>query len=115
MKHRLKRVGELMKRELSEAVSRELTFRSAIVTIQDVNLTPDLKHAHVYVSALGSDADRRSAVSTLQESRVLLQNLISKRVVLKYTPQLHFHLDEAIERGDRVMKILGEIDIPNEE
>jgi ribosome-binding factor A len=114
MKHRLERVNELLKRELSEVVGRELRFTDAIVTIQAVDVTPDLKHAHVFVSVLGDDASRRKALNKLRDHRGELQRTVSKRVILKYTPYIHFKLDESIERGTRIMQILDEIGHPEE-
>jgi len=115
MKHRLKRVQEVIKRELSELIVRDLTFDSALVTVQEVDITPDLKHAHVFVSVLGSEADKQAALAKLHDHRKNLQAAMSKRVVLKYTPQLHFKFDEALERGTRVIDLLEKIDIPDEE
>ncbi len=109
MKHRLLRVNELVKRELSTLIGRELTFENALVTVNDVNVTPDLKNAHVYVSVLGSAA-QATAMAKLEENRVMLQGLLSKNVVLKYTPHLTFHLDDSIERGARVIEILQTIE-----
>ena len=115
MKHRLERVREVLKRELSEIIVRDLTFGSALVTVQEVDITPDLKHAHVYVSVLGSEDDKKSALAKLHDHRKALQSAMSKRVVLKYTPQLHFQFDAALERGTRVIDLLEKIDIPDEE
>ena len=109
MKHRLLRVNELVKRELSGIIARELTFASAIVTINHVKVSPDLKNAHVFVSVLGSEAPA-SVMKKLEEHRVALQSELAKHVVLKYTPHLTFHLDESIERGARVIKIMQELD-----
>src|SRR3954470_22554830 len=101
MKHRLERVNELLKRELGELVRREVTFEAALVTVQQVDITPDLKHAHVFISVMGSLDQAKAAMSRLHEARPTLQHLLSKRVVLKYTPHLHFKLDDSIERGTR--------------
>lgn len=115
MKNRLVRVKELMKRELGDLIGRELTFEQ-LVTIQEVDVTPDLKHAHVYVSVLGGDEQAANAVmAQLHEHRKDLQYKLSRRVVLKFTPQLHFKLDTAIERGTRVIDILLNLDIPEDE
>jgi ribosome-binding factor A len=54
-------------------------------------------------------------MSALHASRSVLQHLLSKRVILKYTPHLHFKLDESIERGTRVINILEQIEIPPDE
>ena len=115
MKHRLKRVQEVIKRELSALIVRDLTFASVLVTVQEVDITPDLKHAHVFVSMLGSEEGKHAALAKLHDNRKMLQSEMSKRVVLKFTPQLHFKFDEALERGTRVIDILEKIEIPDED
>lgn len=115
MKHRLERVKELVKRELSEIIAREITFRAALVTVQSVDITPDLRNSFIYVSVIGSDAEKKSAVAKLEEKRVLLQQMLAKRVIIKYTPHMHFRLDDSVERGDRIIQILQDIEIPEDE
>ena len=112
MKHRLQRVNELIKRELGELITRECRFPSQLVTVQEVDITPDLKHAHIFISIIGADEDRHASMNVLHTARVQLQAALSKRVVLKFTPQLHFKLDAAAERGDRVLNILSDLGIP---
>ena len=110
MKHRKLRVNELLRRELSAIITREITFEGALVTINQVDVTPDLKNAHVYVSVLGSAG--RSVITQLEARRVVLQTELARHVVLKYTPHLIFHLDDSIERGTRIIEILQEIETP---
>jgi ribosome-binding factor A len=112
MKHRLQRVNELLKRELGELIQRECQFPAQLVTVQQIDVTPDLKHAHAFISIIGSDEDRHASMAVLHAARAQLQNALAKRVVLKFTPQLHFKLDEAAERGDRVLHILDDLGIP---
>jgi ribosome-binding factor A len=114
MKHRLPRVNELLKRELSDLITREVSFEAALVTVQQVDITPDLKHAHVFISVIGSEEQAKAAMAALHSSRTTLQQLLGKRVTLKYTPHLHFKLDDSIVRGTRVINILNEIDLPPE-
>jgi ribosome-binding factor A len=114
VKNRLDRVNELLKRELSDLVRRELSFTAKLVTIQQVDITPDLKHAHVYVGVIGNFDEQKQALAELHDNRQRLQNEISKRVVLKWTPQLHFKLDTTGERGDRILQILDELGLPPE-
>ena len=111
MKHRLLRVNKLVKRELSALIAREVTFDSALVTINQVDVTPDLKNAHVFVSVLGSEP-KASVMAKLEAHRTTLQGDLAKHVVLKYTPHLVFHLDDSIERGTRIMAILQQIEAP---
>ncbi len=109
MKNRLLRVNELVKRELSTIITRDMIFENVLVTVNDVDVTPDLRSAHVFVSVLGKGS-AKGVIAELQENRVSLQAELMKHVVLKYTPHLVFHLDESIERGARVFKILQEIE-----
>jgi ribosome-binding factor A len=112
MKHRLLRVNELLKRELSALLVREMTFENLLVTINHVDVTPDLKSAHVYVSVLGAEG-RGEVLPKLEANRAALQADLAHHVVLKYTPQLIFHLDDSIARGSRVLEILQEIEPPS--
>ncbi len=114
MKHRLLRVNELIKRELSSLIAREITFENALVTINQVDVTPDLKSAHVYVSVFGAEG-RAAAMTKLEANRAMLQADLSRHIILKYTPHLVFHLDDSIERGARVIEILQEIETPGSE
>ena len=108
MKHRLLRVNEVLKRELSMIITRDMKFEHVLVTVNTVDVTPDLRKAHVFVSVLGKGS-HKGVIAELDENRVVLQAELMKHIVLKYTPQLIFHLDESIERGARVFKILEEI------
>jgi len=119
MKNRLARVCEVLKRELGMIIRRELEFQDALVTVSGVDITPDLKQAHVFISALGSPAGRRKAMEALEEHRVMFQTELSRRVQTKHTPHLNFRLDDAIERGARVIDIMDELglkeELPNDE
>jgi ribosome-binding factor A len=119
MKNRLVRVCEVLKRELGVIIHRELEFENTLVTVSDVDITPDLKQAYVFISALGSPAGRRKAMEALEEHRVMFQTELSRRVQMKHTPHLNFRLDEAIERGTRVIDIMNELglkeELPNDE
>jgi ribosome-binding factor A len=113
MKHRLERVNEVLKRELSEIISREINFATQVlVTITAVDITPDLRQCHVFVSIIGQEAQKVRVLEQLEEHRTIMQRELSKRVVLKYTPHLYFKLDDSIERGSRVLKIIQDLDEP---
>jgi ribosome-binding factor A len=109
MKHRQLRVNELVKRELSAIIARELNFEGVLVSINAVDVTPDLKSAHVFVSILGAATGAR-VIDKLEAHRPALQAELSRHVVLKYTPHLVFHLDDSIERGARVLEILQDLE-----
>jgi len=109
MTQRVRRVSEILKRELSSAILREITFAVPLVTISAVDMTPDLKHAHIYISAMGTSQEKSTVLRQLEDARVTLQSDISRRVIIKNTPHLYFHLDTSIERGSRVLAIMDEL------
>jgi len=108
MKHRQLRVNELVKRELSGIIAREINFEGALVSINAVDVAPDLKSANVFVSTLGAEKGK-GVIDKLEAHRPTLQAALSRNVVLKYTPHLIFHLDESIKRGARVLEILDDL------
>src|SRR4051812_19399494 len=112
MKHRLDRVNEVIKRELSDLLRREFTFTAKLVTVQQVDVTPDLKQAHVFIGVIGSTEEQHEAMAQIHDKRLALQRELAKRVVIKYTPQLHFKLDNSVERGTRILNILEQLQIP---
>jgi ribosome-binding factor A len=110
MKFRIKRVSEVIKRELGDIIPKEVKFKAKLVTVQHVDLTPDLKQCHVYVSAIGTKEEQHEAIAALVGHRKELQKALSRRVIIKYTPHLHFELDDSIVRGNRVIDILQQIE-----
>jgi ribosome-binding factor A len=108
------RVNELLKRELSGIIAREINFEGALVSINHVDVRADLKNAHVFVSVLGSESSE-GVMSKLASYRATLQAELARHVTMKYTPHLIFHLDDSIERGARVIEILQEIETPRGE
>ena len=108
MKHRQLRLNELVKRELSGIIAREINFEDVLVSINAVDVAPDLKTAHVFVSTLGTK-NSANVIEKLEQYRPALQAELSHHVVLKYTPHLIFRLDDSIKRGARVLEILDNL------
>jgi len=116
MKHRLVRVAEVLKRELSAAILREVpSSGGGLITVNSINVSPDLRHADVHVGVFGTAAQQKAAMERLERHRVVLQTECAKRVVLKFTPHLHFRLDDSVVRGSRVLDILDELNVPEED
>ena len=100
-----------MKRELGEIIRRELPISEAgLITVNEVGVAPDLKSATVFVGVIGTPEQRKKAANLLEKESKRIQGMIGRAVVLKYTPHLKFVIDEAIERGNRVLEILEEIE-----
>jgi ribosome-binding factor A len=109
MSIRTERVSEEIRKVLSERVVRGLRDPlPGFVTIASVEVTSDFSQAKVWVSVIGTDAQKQGALEVLQHSRGLLRSEVGKKVRLRQTPELHFHLDEAGERASRVWQILDE-------
>jgi ribosome-binding factor A len=108
---RLQRVRELLKRELGEIIRREIPVGSAgLITVNDVRISADLHAATVYVGVLGNEEQRKKALGELNHHRKRIQGLVGKAVILKYTPQLRFMMDQSIEQGNRILKIIDELE-----
>jgi ribosome-binding factor A len=108
---RMERVRELLKRQLGEVIRREFPVSDVgVITVNDVGVAKDLQSATVYVGLVGTEDQRKRAFDQLQKERKRIQNLVGRAVVLKYTPQLKFVIDESVTRGNRVLAILDEIE-----
>lgn len=108
---RLQRVQELLKRAIGEVIRREVPIdKVGVVTVNDVNVSSDLHSAAVFIGVIGKDYQKRDALALLNRDRKRLQTLVGREIVLKYTPQLKFLADDSVPRGDRVLKILDELE-----
>ena len=113
MRPRLKRVNELLKREISQLFQKDFVF-SALVTVNAVEVTTDLKQAMVHVGLLGSDRDCQDALDQMNQRRAFIQGRVAKRVTLRETPQLMFRADDSVARGTSVISLMEDIEIPDE-
>jgi ribosome-binding factor A len=75
-----------------------------------VDVAGDLKNATVYLGLLGTTEQKKTALDLLQKNRARIQSLVAKTVVLKYTPKLRFAVDESVDRGNRVLQIIEELE-----
>jgi len=115
---RIIRVNELLKREIAADIVRLFVnsdFDTGSITVTRVDTASNLRDAGVYVSIFGHEDARVEMIRFLNKHRKEIQARMSKHVILKYTPRLHFKLDTSIESGDRVLGILSELNIPEED
>jgi ribosome-binding factor A len=111
MSQRTDRVDELLRQEIGTLLARELADpRIGFTTITDVETSPDLRHAKVWVSVIGGRTDRTETVRALQASMGFVRHELGKRLRIKRIPALHIHLDDSAERGTRVLHLLQELE-----
>jgi ribosome-binding factor A len=104
---RMRRVNEAIREILADAIATELKDpRIGFVTVTDVDTSPDLRAARVYVSVLGSEMERESSLAGLSSSHGVLQAKIASGMRMKRTPTLTFEYDESVDRGDRISRLL---------
>ena len=104
------RVADQLRVDISELLAREVHDPGiGFLTITHVKVTPDLQVARVYYTTLGDDKARRETARALGRATPFLRRQIGRRLRLKRVPELEFFFDEAVERGDRIERILQEI------
>ncbi len=105
----MRRVNEVVREVLAAAIATDLKDpRIGFVTVTDVDTSPDLRAARVFVSVLGDDSERESALEGLRSAHGYLQGRIASEVRMKRTPTLSFHYDDTVERGVRISELLDE-------
>ena len=114
MSQRLKRVNELLKQEISLIFQKDFDFTNALVTVNAVEITTDLKQAMVYVGILGADKEQERSLEQMTKRRGFIQGRIAKRITLRETPQLMFRVDDSVARGTSVISMMEDIEIPDE-
>ncbi len=104
---RMRRVDEAMRAVLSDAIAKDLKDpRVGFVTVTGVKTSPDLRHARVYVSVLGSESEREASIAGLRSAHGFLQGRVAAELSLKHTPSLSFEYDESVDRGMRISRLL---------
>jgi ribosome-binding factor A len=105
----MRRVNEAVREVLSARIAEGLNDpRIGFVTLTSVDTSPDLRQARVYVSVLGSEAERADTMAGLASAHGLLQQAIGRELRMKRTPTLQFVFDESIDRGMRISELLDE-------
>jgi ribosome-binding factor A len=106
---RMRRVDEAVREVLSDAITREMKDpRVGFVTVTDVDTSPDLRHARVYVSVLGTEGARQRSLDGLNNAHGFLQGRVARELRIKHTPTLEFVIDDTAERAARVARLLEE-------
>ncbi|MFC1569514.1 30S ribosome-binding factor RbfA [bacterium] len=112
---RLRQVKEVLKAEISDIIrTRVKDPRIGFVTVTEVNLSKDLKHARIDISVMGSEQQKTETIQGLQNAHAFIQKEIASRIRIRYIPVLSFKLDTRFEDYARIDKILSDLDLGQE-
>ena len=107
---RLERVNQLIKEEISMLVQRQLKDpRLGFVTVTEVDTSPDLRHAKIYVSVLGPEAQWAASFKALESARGFIWSWLRKNLDLRVTPQLLFRPDRSMEHAAHIQSLLASL------
>ncbi len=110
MSQRTERVDELLRQEISEILRRDVDDpRIGFATITDVETSPDLRSARVWVSVIGQPAEREETLAALRRAMPFVRRALG-RLRLRRIPELHVRMDDSAERGTRVLRLLEELE-----
>ena len=108
------RVGELIRRTLSETLSRgeihDPDLNRLMITVSEVRVSPDLRVATVFALPLGGDK-RDEAMEALKRNKGELRQAVNKSVTLRFSPELRFILDDSFDRMDETRRLLAQDDV----
>ena len=104
---RSRRIADQVQRELSDIIRLELKDpRVGMITITDVDVSPDNKNARVYFTVLGDKSRIEDAASGLQHAAGFLRSCLAQRMKVRSVPQLQFRHDASVERGMRLSQLI---------
>jgi len=113
---RADRVGDQIRAELADILHRKLKDpRVGFVTLTEVRLSDDLRHARVYVSVMGDGPAKAETMKGLKSASHFIRSELGKRIKLRCTPELAFYLDESIEKGAEMIDKINALNIKSED
>jgi len=111
MNSRGERIRKALIKELSDVIQHKVKDPrlKGIISVTDVELSPDNKYAKAYVSIFGADDAKEEVMEAILDSTSFIRGEISRRIRLRFTPELRFYLDESLEKGRRITDLIDKI------
>jgi len=111
MVDRIVRISEEVKREVSNIIQVGLKDPRLpkLISVTSVNVTRDLRYAKVYISILGEEEEKKAALEGLKNAAGFIRREIGQRIKLRYTPEFLFELDNSIEHGVYINKLINDV------
>jgi len=110
MSVRTEKVASLIKEEIGTIFQRNFSMQEyGLLTVTDVQMSPDLKVAKIYISVFGDSARKERTLGQLEEQKSFVRSLLGHSVRLKFTPSLMFFLDDSLDRAMKIENIINKI------
>ena len=110
MSRRTRQVGEFLREELTDIIRREVKDpRIGFMSVTRVDVTPDLRHAAVYISVLGTDDERAETLTALRSASGFIRHHLKPRLRMRQIPELEFRDDRSMEHAEHIARTLREI------
>ena len=111
MTRRIERLNEIFREEISDLLRRQVKDPrlSVFITVTRVDISPDLSHARVYVSVMGSDEEKQGALRGLDAAAAFIRHELRGRLDMRRIPLLTFRQDDSMEQGAHVLDLLDEV------
>ena len=111
MSHRIQRVNQLIRQEISELLQRQAKDPrlGTFIAVTEVSTTADLKHAKVFISFLGSDEEKEETMTALAGASGFFRRELAKHLRLRHIPDLDFKWDDSIERGEHLLRLIDQV------
>ncbi len=107
---RTNRISEEMKKEVSNIIQNDLKDPRLpqMVSVISANVTRDLRYAKIFISVFGSEEEKKNALSALKSAAGFIRREVGHRMQLRYTPEMQFELDNSIEHGAYISKLIND-------
>ncbi len=112
MTRRRERLNDLLREVIAEIVRRDLKdprLDVDLLSITEVQVSPDLRHARVHISVLGDDAARAAALDALNRSRHFIHRQLAPRLDLKHVPEMRFVRDDRLEQDQAMLNLIRDV------
>lgn len=107
---RERKVAEFLKEEVSQIIRREVKDpRIGFVSITDVEVSGDLRHAKVFVSVYGDETEKEETMAGLEKATGFIRKLVGERITTYHTPKIIFRYDDSIEHGVHISNLIKEV------
>lgn len=112
MTRRTERVNDLLREEISELIRHEMKDPriNSLITVTEVDTTPDLRYAKVFVSIMGTEEEKRNTLSRLAAATGFFRRSLAARLNIRRIPDLDFRRDDSIERGSRLLELIKQVE-----